>query len=361
LLVGVAFPRAHDRISTTVTWTREIGPLLHRRCTSCHTAGGFAFPLTTYDDARPWAVAIKEVTLAGEMPPWGAAAGIGHFANDRRLTRHELELIAAWVDGGAPRELPPVTPNTVSPQSGERQLSGGTEELTPQPRTPGSGGDMNRRVGEIDTLIPLANAVVTEATERTASVTLAVPPGFSLTAWTFEPGDASLVERVDLELGTRWLGSWTPGERTIAFPADAGVALGESALFTARITYRQPVERVVDYSGIRIWTTKQPRAKTVRETTIVRSWRATAAVELIAVRPAGTVDVEVVARFANGRVEPIGVFETPTKAQHPTYQLARPLALPAGGRVEVTGPVRLLYTDGSTRTVKPNVRRRPPR
>jgi mono/diheme cytochrome c family protein len=341
----VSSPQAHDRISTKVTWTREIGPLLERRCTSCHTNGGFAFSLTTYDEARPWAVAIKEVTLAGEMPPWGAAPGIGHFANDRRLTRHELELIAAWVDGGAPREISNSQPPNSRTANSPSTSSQGDEE-----------GD-----DDIETRVPLANASIAEATQRTASVTLDVPSGLSLTAWTFEPGVPQIVERVDLELGTRWLGTWTPGEHAIEFPQDAAVPLGSSALFTARISYRQPAERVVDYSGVRIWTTREQRPKTVRETTVVRNWRAAHAVEIAALRPDGVADVEAVARFANGRVEPIGVFEVPTKAPHPIYVLARPLALPAGARVEVTGPVRLLYTDGATRTVKPNVRRRPRR
>jgi hypothetical protein len=78
-------------------------------------------------------------------------------------------------------------------------------------------------------------------------------------------------------------------------------------------------------------------------------------------RPTGTADVEAVARFADGRVEPLGVFAVPARAPHPTYRFARPLALSVGARVEVTGAVRLLYTDGATRTVKPNVRRRPRR
>jgi mono/diheme cytochrome c family protein len=338
LITFVPAGRAHDRISTKVSWTREIGPLLERRCVACHTGGGFAFPLTTYEDARPWAVAIKEVTLASEMPPWGAAPGVGHFANDRRLTRHELELIAAWVDGGAPRDIPDSQLPAPDPQRGHE--------------------GRNR---DIETRVPLANAVISEATERTASVTLEVPSGLTLTAWTFEPDAAQIVERVDLDLGPRWVGTWTPGEGAIEFPPDAGVALTASALFTARIFYRQPAERVIDRSGIRIWTTKEPRSRTVRETTVVRSWRTVHAVELIALRPTGAADVEAVARFSTGRVEPLGIFHVPARAPHPLYQLARPLALPAGARVEVTGPVRLLYTDDATRTVKPKVRRRPRR
>jgi hypothetical protein len=340
-----ATPAAHDRISTKVTWVREIGPLIERRCTACHRPRGFAFPLTTYDDARPWAVAMKEVTLAGEMPPWGAAPGIGHFMNDRRLTRHELELIAAWVDGGAPRDMPnPEVP-----------------DINSQIRTPNSQGNDEGIGGGIETRVPLANAVISEATERTASVTLQVPSGLSLVAWTFEPGAAQLVERVDLELGARWLGTWTPGDSAIAFPADAGVSLGTSALFTARLSYRQPTERTVDYSSIRIWTTRESPSKTVRETTVVRSWRTPHVVEVIAIRPNSDTEAEAIARFPDGRAEPVAVFHAPAKAPHPLYVLARPLALPAGARVEVTGPVRVLYTDAATRTVKPNVRRRPRR
>ena len=59
-------------------------------------------PLTTYREARPWAVAIKEEILERRMPPWGAASGYGHFANDMSLTGREISLILSWADGGAP-------------------------------------------------------------------------------------------------------------------------------------------------------------------------------------------------------------------------------------------------------------------
>jgi len=345
-LAGVSAP-AHDRIKTTVTWVREIGPLLERRCTSCHAREGYAFPLTTYGEARPWAVAIKEETLAGTMPPWGAAPGIGHFANDRTLTRHELELIAAWVDGGAP-EAPRHTAEAGAPAADPESASLDDVPASDAPAQPG-------------TFVPLASAVITEATQRTASVSLEPPAGMSLIAWSFEPGTAALVERADLELGTRWLGTWTPGEGAIEFPSDAAVPLGTSALFTARVAYRAPEARVVDYSGLRIWVSREPRPRIVRETTVVRSWRTPAAVDVVAIRPTGTAPVEAVARFASGSIEPLGRFTMPSRGPHPTYRLARPLALPAGARVEVTGAVRLLYTDDATRTVKPNVRRRPRR
>ena len=36
------------------------------------------------------------------MPPWKPATGYGHFKNERRLTDTEIEMIAHWVDAGAP-------------------------------------------------------------------------------------------------------------------------------------------------------------------------------------------------------------------------------------------------------------------
>jgi hypothetical protein len=98
---GVA---AHDRITTKVTWDRDIAPLLEARCVRCHRDGGRGpMPLTTYDEARPWARAIKEEVLARRMPKWHAARGYGAFLNDPSLSPFEIALIVAWVDGGSPK------------------------------------------------------------------------------------------------------------------------------------------------------------------------------------------------------------------------------------------------------------------
>ena len=94
---------AHDRITTRVTWDREIAPIFEARCVDCHRPGGRStIALATYQQARPWAVAIKEEVLTRRMPKWNAARGFGEFANDPSLAPFEIALIAAWVDGGAP-------------------------------------------------------------------------------------------------------------------------------------------------------------------------------------------------------------------------------------------------------------------
>lgn len=106
---------AHVRISTKVTWDREIAPILQARCVTCHRDGGRApMPLATYEQARPWAKAIKEEVLTRRMPRWHVVRGYGDFANDPSLSPFEIALIASWADGGSPRTLPGVTPAPAS-------------------------------------------------------------------------------------------------------------------------------------------------------------------------------------------------------------------------------------------------------
>ena len=105
LLLTFLFPpmvRGHDVITTKLTWTREISRIARKHCSSCHHDGGPAMSLTTYQNARPWAVAIREEVLARRMPPWPAVPGYGEFRNQSALSAQEISYLANWVEGGAP-------------------------------------------------------------------------------------------------------------------------------------------------------------------------------------------------------------------------------------------------------------------
>ena len=98
--------------SAAPTFTKDVAPILYKNCVECHRPDAMApMSLITYDDARPWARAVKQKVVKREMPPWGADPAIGKFSNDVSLNQTEIDTIAAWVDAGAPQgnpaDLPP--------------------------------------------------------------------------------------------------------------------------------------------------------------------------------------------------------------------------------------------------------------
>ena len=86
------------------TFAKDVAPILYKNCTTCHRPGEIApMSLLTYDDARPYAKAIRDEVGEGHMPPWHAVAPAGTFENERKLSDAEKKVIADWVAGGAPK------------------------------------------------------------------------------------------------------------------------------------------------------------------------------------------------------------------------------------------------------------------
>ena len=89
----------------TPTFTKDVAPILYESCVSCHRPGEVApMSLMTYQQARPWARAIKGKVVSREMPPWHADPTVElAFKNDRRLSEEQINTIVKWVDGGTPQ------------------------------------------------------------------------------------------------------------------------------------------------------------------------------------------------------------------------------------------------------------------
>jgi hypothetical protein len=97
--------------SSDVTFSKNVAPVLYKRCVACHHKGDIApMSLLTYKQARPWARAIREAVRLRKMPPWHADPHYGDFENDHRLSDAEIATITLWVDQGGiegnPKELP---------------------------------------------------------------------------------------------------------------------------------------------------------------------------------------------------------------------------------------------------------------
>jgi hypothetical protein len=112
ILVGVT-PQASAGQASSVTFNKDIAPILQRSCQNCHRPESVApMSLLTYQDARRYAARIKERTQLrdkmGVMPPWFIERDIGiqDFQNDISLSEEEIATIATWVDSGTPEGNP---------------------------------------------------------------------------------------------------------------------------------------------------------------------------------------------------------------------------------------------------------------
>jgi hypothetical protein len=122
---GLADDTGDDEASTSgapidpdaPTYYGDVLPVVIERCAGCHTPGGIgSFDLQHYATARDLAEALAVVTASRTMPPYNVTAdGSCHtFVDQRWLSDDEIELFAAWADGGA-QEGDPTTPQPLPP------------------------------------------------------------------------------------------------------------------------------------------------------------------------------------------------------------------------------------------------------
>ena len=119
------------------TFTRDVAPILYASCVVCHRPGQIApMSLMCYEDARPWSRAIKNKVVARKMPPWLANASTSMaFRNDRRLSQIEVDTIAEWVDGGAPKGDDADLPSPPAFSEGWTHPEGAPDIVVPMPFT----------------------------------------------------------------------------------------------------------------------------------------------------------------------------------------------------------------------------------
>ncbi len=97
--------------NSEVTYSHQIARILQKRCVSCHQEGDIGpMALTQYEEVSGWSEMILEVIRDQRMPPWHAKEGVGHFSNDRRMPKEEIEMFEKWVASGTPQGDPSQTP-----------------------------------------------------------------------------------------------------------------------------------------------------------------------------------------------------------------------------------------------------------
>ncbi len=247
---GCLLEAKHKAPGKAVTWTKQVAPILQKRCQECHRPGQSApFSLVNYDDAVKHAAMLVEVTTQRRMPPWHADPRYGHLANDRRLSREELDTLTAWVDAGMPR---------------------GDDKDLPAPAAWPKGWVH----GEPDLIIRMPEAFEVPAEGVLSYKNWIIDPDFKEDRWVriaeARPGEASVVHHVVVYIlrpgqigpvgpqgGLSILVGWAPGDLGLALPPDTALRVPKGSKLRFEMHYTPNGKAVKDRSEVGLTFAKE--------------------------------------------------------------------------------------------------------
>ena len=173
--------RPPQQAAASITYCRQVAPILNRHCVECHRPGQIGpFSLTSFADAAAWSATIRERIIDGKMPPWHADPHFGKFANERRLTDRDRELLFAWFDAGMPE--------------------GDPADLSPQPKYADQWN-----IGRPDKVVTMPEPFQVPAQGTLDNVAVELDPGFREDTWIrgteVRPGNRSVVHHCTVFIG----------------------------------------------------------------------------------------------------------------------------------------------------------------
>jgi len=332
--------QSHEAVETSITFDVEISRILTKRCISCHSPDNLAFPLTSYEQTRPWARAIEEEVLERHMPPWRAVDGYGDFANDGGLTLREHQLLLAWIDGNGPKN------------KAQRLIVNIDQSITPPEEHLTLDWD-RWDLGRPDATIELTPvAVDARAADHVRRVE--VPTNLSRDRWVegieLHPSDRRLVRAAFFtvrETG-QWLGAWTPWQGMTLLPEGTAVRVPAGAHLVAELHLRgasEPAEAggtiglgfaqrtpSLCATGVRLTADgpaeTSPRGSRVRATSTIA--RDTTLLAVVPTLPPSATSLEVAVRPPGGPMEVVLLVRGVAHEWPTPYIYREPIPLPAG-------------------------------
>jgi hypothetical protein len=89
-----------------ISYTKEVAPILMKRCVDCHQKGGIApWQMSNYAIVKGFAPMIREAIRTDRMPPYDVDRHYNAYLNDENLTEAETKTIIHWIEAGAPSDI----------------------------------------------------------------------------------------------------------------------------------------------------------------------------------------------------------------------------------------------------------------
>lgn len=261
-----------DNSKSSITYARDIAPIIQTRCLNCHREGQAApFGFENYEQVAKRAKQIVRVTESRIMPPWIPAPGHAKFVGERWLTDRELELLKLWSDSGRAKgedaDLPP------PPKFADGWLLGEPDLIVKMKEpfsVPASGPDLLQNfVIPID--IPEDKLVAAiefhPGNKRVAhhAVLFLDDSGAArkLDRKTPEPGYANFGGPGFFPSGA--LGGWSVGNTPRALPNDMGRYLKKGSDLVVQMHYHPTGKEETDQSEVGLFFVKKPVAESLKE------------------------------------------------------------------------------------------------
>lgn len=252
--------------------------IFQQHCQTCHHEGDVApFSLVTYEEAKPWAAMIRVMTQTRQMPPWKPSDGCGDFADRRGLSDGEIDVLAKWVEAGAPEGNPADLPAPLDFGGGWALGEPDLVLSNADPYTPPSHQDTYRCFTIPTNLVAdrWVSAVDTHPGDRQSVhhvISFIDPTGASVALDEADPGPGyTCFGGPGFSLpGT--LGGWAPGSRPLQLPDGTGFELPANARVVLQVHYHpHHAETRPDQTQFGIYFADSRPSKTMRVIPIVNN------------------------------------------------------------------------------------------
>jgi len=248
----------------TLTYSKDIAPIVHKNCTACHRPDEVApFTLQSYADAQKRAAQIALVVDQRIMPPWKLDSH-GEFQDERRLTTEQIGMIKQWASEGA--------------KEGNKKDLPAAPEFAP-----------GWTLGKPDMTLQSSASYNLEAEGRDVYRCFVVPTNFDedryVSALDVRPGNRAVVHHVLVYVDTTgqarkldakeaepgystgggigflpsgMLGGWAPGARPVRLPEETGILLPKGADVILEVHYHKNGKPETDRSQVALYFNKVP-------------------------------------------------------------------------------------------------------
>ena len=264
-------PKRGDR-AASVTYTRDIAPVVFARCLNCHRDGQSApFSLMNYAQTAKRAKQLARVTDERVMPPWIPSGDHERFVGERWLTEREIALFREWAAAGAPE--------------------GNSADLPPVPKFAAGW-----RLGQPDLIVKMAEPFTVRADGADILQNFVIPIPTTqdklVAAIEFHPGNARVVHHAVLFLDDKGvarkldsatpepgyenfggpgflpsgaLGGWSVGNTARRLPGGMGRYLKKGSDLVVQMHYHPTGKVETDQSELGIYFVDKPVAESLKE------------------------------------------------------------------------------------------------